>query len=227
MNISFGGRRKDIYSSRRSKTSQRKTPCVCKLGFETLDDRRMLDNTVDCEDRWTSPQLSFSFSNLLNGTLNITDVPAHERNAAMVNAVIEATSIWSAVAPLKFIRMVDSGPLPDDDDDDYGEANHSLLRWGLHDINDPNKVAHAHVPDSQDGLSGDIHDDTHDFNNAPKPWPINMFLEAAAHELGHAIGMEHPNGDIEDGVPPPPFPAIMHAQLRVVDAIAETQLANV
>jgi len=55
-------------------------------------------------------QITYSYSNFFDGGLG--DITEQELRAATE----EALTLWSTYAPLHFIEVVDSGPLPDDGD---------------------------------------------------------------------------------------------------------------
>ncbi|MCA9217562.1 MAG: matrixin family metalloprotease, partial [Planctomycetales bacterium] len=65
-------------------------------------------------------------------------------------------------------------------------------------------LAHAERPGDK-GLHGDIHIDS------GESWTLNKLLQVATHEFGHALGLDHANGDVVDGNCPASFFAIMHA----------------
>ncbi|MCA9168225.1 MAG: matrixin family metalloprotease [Planctomycetales bacterium] len=164
----------------------------------------MLFATFGGDAVWPFTELSYSYSNLLDNAI----LPTNQ----VITAVEEAMGIWSAYTPLRFFEQADSGQnvndLDGDDDDNYEPERHALIRWGHHPIDGPGPgtVAHAYPP-QDDGRGGDIHFDRQNAFDA------NGFLETAVHELGHALGLAHPNGDTKDGVCPPPFDAVMHACL--------------
>ncbi len=95
----------------------------------------MLYNTyVDLGDstaKWPSNDVSYSYSNLLNGWA------AGPTDAQLIGAVEEAMGAWSAVTPLRFYERVDSGPLPDNNDSDYNAIGRPWIRWGHHLIDGP------------------------------------------------------------------------------------------
>src|SRR5688500_13085512 len=111
--------------------------------------------------KWPQPgglgsavNLSYSFSNLLDGGL-----PGGLSAAVLESAIEEALQVWSAVAPLKFTELLDSGPAPSDNT--YSASDRPQLRFGHHFIDGDggsNTLAHAYYP-STGGLGGDLHFD--------------------------------------------------------------------
>jgi hypothetical protein len=144
--------------------------------------------------RWPQPggpgtpvNLTYSFSNLLDGTLG----PLSEADLRASTA--EAFGLWSSYAPLSFTERQDSGPIPGDQN--YDRATHADIRIGYHPIADDAVLAHAYLPwdTERSGLAGDIH-----FNEmTPFTWsvgdgfPTIDFLEVITHEIGHAVGVGH------------------------------------
>jgi hypothetical protein len=131
--------------------------------------------------------LSYSFSNLFDPAF------ASLPETLLRAAATEAFGLWSRYAPLHFIERVDSGPPPSDDE--YVADDHPDIRIGAHGMGPDPMLAHAFFPVSTDvsGLAGDIH-----FNrDSVLPWgiadgfPVIDFLEVLAHEIGHALGLEH------------------------------------
>ncbi|HUG90136.1 MAG TPA: matrixin family metalloprotease, partial [Planctomycetaceae bacterium] len=144
--------------------------------------------------KWSQPgglgsdvTITYSFSNLLDGGLG-GGLSAGQLQAA----VEEALALWAAVAPLNFVEVVDSGPLPTSSDTSYFADSHPDIRFGHHYIDGgsgANVLAHAYFPYGS-GLSGDVH---YDNSNT---WTLNPatgidFLEVTVHELGHALGLNH------------------------------------
>jgi hypothetical protein len=143
--------------------------------------------------RWPQPGgpgtpvfLTYSFSNLLDGTFGLPEADLRASTA-------EAFGLWSSYAPLTFRERPDSGPIPRDQD--YDRATHPDIRIGYHSIGDDAVLAHAYLPrdTERSGLPGDIH-----FNETtPSSWsvgggfPTIDFLEVITHEIGHAVGVGH------------------------------------
>lgn len=132
-------------------------------------------------------QLTYSYSNLLDGGLR-GGLSAED----LIAATEEALGLWASVAPLHFQEVVDSGPLPPSDEEDYPAADHPLIRIGYHIIDgDFGVLAHAYYPVRTDGLAGDVHFDNGDrWGTAPSAAAIDI-LEVMLHELGHSLGLGH------------------------------------
>jgi hypothetical protein len=139
----------------------------------------------------TAVVITYSFSNLLDGSFPSLTL------AELRQATVEALQTWAAHAPLQFVERIDSGPAMSDTP--YPPGNHPQIRIGHHPMSD---LAHAFLPNSGDGLAGDIHLD------AGVPWGLAgtkwNFLEAMTHEAGHAVGLGHV--DDEPSVMNPFFP---------------------
>ena len=143
------------------------------------------------EDAWVDPdpetpgfQITYSYSNFLDGTLF-----GGLSTEQLVAATEEAFGLWASVAPLHFVEVVDTGPPADDEP--YDAAAHPLIRIGHHFIDGGSSVlAHAFFP-SDDGLGGDVHFDNGDIWNINPNNPGIDVIEVMTHELGHALGLGH------------------------------------
>lgn len=153
--------------------------------------------------KWSSSTVSYGYSNLFGSlTSDMT-------NREIRDAINEALLVWSAVSPLRFIETSDPGGTINDN-------SHSVespqIRIGAHYIDGnsgSNVLAHAYYPGS--GRGGDLHFDTGNTYNRVN---AEYFTETAAHEIGHAIGLDHANGDVSGGTCPSPKPAIMDACIQ-------------
>ena len=136
--------------------------------------------------KWSTTDLKYSFSNLLDGAL-----PGGLSAAVLEAAIEDALQVWSAVSPLRFTEAVDSGPAPSDSG--YTASTHPQLRFGHHYIDGgegANTLAHAYFP-STTGLGGDLHfDNGNTWTTRPSSTGIDI-IEVATHEIGHAIGINH------------------------------------
>ncbi|HQY87744.1 MAG TPA: matrixin family metalloprotease [Tepidisphaeraceae bacterium] len=130
--------------------------------------------------------ITFSFSNLL--TSGLSGLSTSQIRAA----VIEGLSLWSAVVPLRFTNVGDSGPAVSDAD--YAPGSTPNLRFGVHGFDGANgTLAHGYYPppNGLDGLAGDIHfDNAETWSNDPDDGGYDL-TETATHEIGHTLGLLH------------------------------------
>ena len=182
---------------------------VARCVAEPLEDRLLMYNLGE---RWNfdGNLISYSYSNLFDGGVRQGDgaggLGAALNNADLRWAIEESLMAWAAVANISFFERADSGPSPLNDDE-YDAAGHPIMRFGHHFMDGNmglNTLAHGRFP-QDNGIGGDVHFD--DGNT----WNADFFLETAIHEVGHAIGIEHANGDVDDGDCPDAVPAIMDA----------------
>jgi Ca2+-binding RTX toxin-like protein len=185
--------------------------------LEALEERIVLWNTYvslgDATAIWPAVgvnfrTISYSYSNMLDGWLDNDPLRTTDFQIPQ-NAIEEAMGVWSGVAPLRFEEIVDRGPAVSDALYTTPELGDTDVRWGHHFIDGTpasglHTLAHGYRPGTN-GRNGDVHFDDGD------TWTFNRFLETATHELGHALGMAHANGDIVGGVVPAAIPAVMDA----------------
>ncbi|RIK86026.1 MAG: hypothetical protein DCC67_03210 [Planctomycetota bacterium] len=213
--------RRRLVPSRNRSTARRRPPARRRLNIEVLEDRRLLwatyvgggdflNNRYDNNPSpnpdaiWSFTNLSYSFANLLGAWNSALMTDAQKRAA-----VAEAMGLWTAVTPLTFFEMADpgtespgalSGSVHDTggQGNDYNPIGYPFLRWGHHNIDGAagSTLAHARWPGDW-GIHGDIHFDT------GESFTVADFMETAAHEFGHALGMAHPLGDVLDYSTPP------------------------
>ncbi len=167
-------------------------PSECYKDSANLDLEDVQLDFFNTGFKWPQPggpgaavTITYSFSNLLNGQMR--GLPAAE----LKKAVEEALSVWATYAPLHFVEVVDSGPIPTSADTNYVATARPHIRFGHHTIDGlrGSSLAHAYLPYSDvEGLAGDIHFDRDEDWGAAAG---GFFLEAALHETGHALGLDH------------------------------------
>jgi len=157
------------------------------------------DHDADAENwfvssgwKWSQPgglgtpvTITYSYSNLLDGGLR-GGLTADQLRAA----VEEALGLWAQVAPLNFVEMVDNGPAVSDGS--YFGSGYPQIRIGHEYIDGStgaNVLAHAWFP-TGGGLAGDVHLDNANTWKLGPNGGIDV-IEVLAHELGHALGLDH------------------------------------
>jgi hypothetical protein len=198
---------------------------AARAAVEPLEDRLYMFAT---DGAWAQPggpgtpmALRYSFSNLLDGGL---PTASGFGTAQVRSAIEEALGLWTAVAPIQLTEVADSGG-PTNDPWIY-VGNHPEIRIGhvpMDGTGDGNldELAHAYLPNfltffARGAVAGDMYFDDGDTWGNGATSGVDM-IETAAHELGHALGMAHANGDTRDldgdgdADCPPPTPALMDA----------------
>jgi hypothetical protein len=113
-----------------------------------LERRLLLYNTYvgqgDNDAKWTNYDLSYSFTNALDGGLQPASV------TQIRTAVAEAFAMWAAVSPLKFTEQIDPNPSLVTDETYDGDGL-PTIRIGQHNIDGPvgsggSLLAHAQRP---------------------------------------------------------------------------------
>ncbi|HVT82644.1 MAG TPA: choice-of-anchor D domain-containing protein, partial [Phycisphaerae bacterium] len=141
--------------------------------------------------KWTQPSglttpvyISYSFSNLLDGTL-----PGGLSTNQIRAAAEQAMSLWAAAAPLVFVEVPDSGPDPRViGNGDYPAAGNPMIRFGQRNI--VTDLALTNLPNSaSSGQSGDVN-----FNSSITSWALAPqsgvdMRQVFLHEIGIALGL--------------------------------------
>ena len=211
-----------------STTARARAAGAVRAALEPLEGRLYMFAT---DGRWNNEQpggpgtplaLRYSYSNLLDGGL--PTATGFGSNAQIRAAMEEALGLWTAVAPIQLTEVPDSGG-PTNDPWIY-IGNHPEIRIGHVPMDGTgtgglNELAHAYLPNFwtfafRGAVAGDLYfDDGDRWGNGATGG--NDMVETGAHELGHALGMAHANGDTRDldgdgqADCPPPTPALMDA----------------
>jgi hypothetical protein len=105
------------------------------------------------------------------------------------NEITRAFDAWSSVADLTFVEVADSGEA-------FGVPGASGdIRIGGHEFDGSSgTLAHGYYPQSiSSSAPGDIHFDTEDVWTTSFTSPGFDIFQVFAHELGHALGLDHTN----------------------------------
>lgn len=171
------------------------TPCL-------FQSQRTPGADFNLGNKWGSSSVTYGYSNLF------ASLTSDMSNREIRDAINEALLVWTAVSPLRFTEVADPGGTINDN---AHSVESPQMRIGAHFIDGAtgsNVLAHAYGPGS--GRGGDMHFDTGNTYNRANAAGL---IEVAAHEIGHAIGLGHANGDF-NGSCPAPKPAIMDACIQ-------------
>ncbi|HQY88349.1 MAG TPA: matrixin family metalloprotease, partial [Tepidisphaeraceae bacterium] len=158
------------------------------------------DEEESVQGGWGDSTVTYGYSNLFAA------LDSNMTNGEIRQAIEESLLVWTGVTPLRFFETADPGGVVNDD---TNNINSPEIRIGAHYIDGSsgtNVLAHAYGPGS--GRGGDMHFDTGNTYNLSG---AGYFIQTAAHEIGHAIGLPHANGNVVNDVCPPATPAIMDA----------------
>ena len=144
--------------------------------------------------------ITYSYSNFLDGGIK-SSLDVSLGTPLLRSVIEESLGLWAQYAPLNFVEVADSGPLPTSSHISYPAGSHPDIRLGHHYIDGNDSIVsdilgHA-FPPTDDGLGGDLHFDNGNFwlvGNLDFSDVVDI-LEVATHEIGHTLGMGHETFD--------------------------------
>jgi len=187
---------------------------VSPIGGDDLDDTLIAPSAQTNEDsggataqflvgggKWPQPggpgspvTVTYSYENMFNGGLRMPSGQSLP-NDLIRRSIEEAFSLWASVAPLHFVEVPDNGRPYGDPMSTFGQIRFRHVYINGPDIpgQAPMAKARAYFPASGGQYAGDVEFDHGD------PWQqvgtltSPDILGAAAHEIGHTLGLQHTN----------------------------------